>query len=318
MFIAIVLLVVGLSILIVGAELLVKGAASLARRLRVRPLVIGLTVVAFGTSAPELIVNIFSAVKGAPDIAIGNIVGSNISNILLILGIAAIIIPLRVQNSTVKREIPFALLAAVLVFVLGNDILFDQAQAGILSRTDGLALISMFAIFMAYVFGMKRDIADNKGDSTKVYSTGKSVVYVVAGVGLLLLGGKLLVDEAVVLARIVGLSESLIGLTIVAVGTSLPELATSVVAAIHRQNDIAIGNIIGSNIFNVFWILGLTSIILPLPFNAAVNIDVLMMIASTVMLLTFLFIGRRELKRWQGVAFIVCYIAYLIYLAQRG
>jgi len=317
MLIPILLLIVGFVILIAGAEFLVRGASSIARRFGISPIVIGLTVVAFGTSTPELAVNIFSALKGSSDIAIGNIIGSNIANILLILGVSSLVYPLVVKKNTVWKEIPFALLAVVLVYTMGNDSLFDGGSFNSITRTDGFSLIAIFIIFMFYIFG----IAKTSGESEKVvvYKTWIASLMTLGGIGALFLGGNILVNNAVILAQAAGLSEALIGLTIVAVGTSLPELATSVVAAIHKHNDIAVGNIVGSNIFNVFWILGLTATMLQLPFNPATNLDVLVSIGATVMLFMVMFIGKkRTLERWQGGLFILAYVVYIVYLIYRG
>lgn len=318
MFSTILFLIIGLAILILGAEGLVRGAASIAKKAGISPLIIGLTVVAFGTSAPELIVNLIAATKGSADIAIGNIIGSNIANILLILGIATIIYPLSVKNSTVWKEIPFALLAVVLVYTMGNDALFDNSNFNAITRTDGFSLIAIFAIFMFYIFGIaKKDKEQQEG--VKTYSWPISATLTIAGLALLFWGGQLLVNNAIILARLAGLSEALIGLTIVAIGTSLPELATSVTAAIHRHDDIAVGNIVGSNIFNVFWILGLTGTILQLPFSPAVNFDVLISVIATLLLFVFMFIGtRQKLNRWQGILFVLMYVVYLGYLINRG
>jgi len=317
MFIPILFIILGLGILIAGAEFLVRGSASMAKKWGISSIVIGLTIVAFGTSAPELIVNIMSALSGSSDIAIGNIVGSNIANILLILGIASIIYPLSVKSNTVWKEIPFAILAMVLVYTMGNDALFDGVSHNALTRTDGFSLIAIFIIFMFYIFALAK--VEGKPEPIKTYSWTASILMTIAGLILLFVGGKMLVDNAVILARIAGLSEVLIGLTIVAVGTSLPELATSVVAAIHHHDDIAVGNIVGSNIFNVFWILGLTGTMLQLPFNPATNIDVLVGIATSMLLFIFMFIGKKyKINRWQGVLFVTLYIIYTIYLIQRG
>lgn len=295
-----------------------RGAASIARKTGISPLVIGLTVVAFGTSAPELIVNLIAAFKGSTDIAIGNIIGSNIVNILLILGIATIIYPLSVKKSTVWKEIPFALLAMVLVFTMGNDSIFDKTGFNAITRTDGFSLIAIFIIFLYYTFGLSK-IDNAQPEKIKTFSWSTSFFLTIGGLVFLFFGGKILVDNAVILARLAGLSEALIGLTIVAIGTSLPELFTSVIAAIHRHDDIAIGNIVGSNIFNVFWILGLTGTILQLPFSPTVNIDVLVGIVATFLLFIFMFIGtRHKLNRWQGVLFVLMYITYLGYLINRG
>lgn len=317
MFLPISLLIIGLGVLILGAESLVRGSASLARRLGIKPIVIGLTVVAFGTSMPELVVNMLSAARGTADIAIGNIVGSNIANILLILGLAAVVYPLTVKSNTIWKEIPFALLAMILVYAMGNDALFDGVSYNAITRTDGFSLIAMFAIFMFYIFGIAK--TEGKAEEVKIYSWFISTILTLSGLICLFLGGKFLVDNAVVLARLAGLSEVLIGLTIVAVGTSLPELATSVIAAYHHHDDIAVGNIIGSNIFNVFWVLGLTGTILQLPFSPSTNIDVLVGVFATFLLFVFMFIGRkRKLDRWQGVMFMLLYVVYIVYLVNRG
>lgn len=318
MLVAILLVLVGLGLLILGGDVLVKGAASIARKMGISPLVVGLTIVAFGTSAPELVVNLLSAFKGSSALAIGNVVGSNIANILLILGIGAMITPLVVKRSTVWKEIPFALLAAGLLFVMANDALIDGFGFNVLSRSDGLALLGIFAIFMFYVFGIaKADPVDQ--EPIKHYTNLLAGLMVLFGMGLLFFGGKLLVDNAVILARLAGLSEGLIGLTVVAIGTSLPELVTSVMAALRKQSDIAIGNVVGSNIFNVFWILGVTSLILPLEFDPAANFDLMMVVIATLVLFFAMFVGRRHvLERWQGVLMFAGYLGYIAYLVMRG
>lgn len=326
MLLPILFLVIGLAILLVGAEALVRGASSLARRLGVPALVVGLTIVAFGTSAPELIVNLFAATKGTTDIAIGNVIGSNIANILLILGLAAIIRPLTVKSSTVWKEIPLALLAVVMVFVMGNDIALDKQSSNILTRTDGLALIGFFIIFLYYNFGLvtlnkQKGVKKTKSDKEEgaAYSIPISLLLTFAGLICLFYGGKLLVSNAIAIAQLAGLSEALIGLTVVAVGTSLPELATSIIAARKGEADIAVGNVVGSNIFNVMWILGLTSTIAPLPFSATALNDVLVSIAVTFMLFIAIFIGtRHQIDRWQGALFVVLYLAYTTTLIIRG
>lgn len=319
LFITLGLLVIGLGILIFGADALVRGASSIGRAFNIPPLVIGLTIVAFGTSTPELTVNVYSALTGATDLAIGNILGSNIANILLILGISAAIVPLAVKSSTVKWEIPLALLAMLLVFSFGSDVLFDGGTANTLTRTDGFALLGFFVIFMFYVFALvKRDPAPpSEGEQVegKSMNMSLSILYVLAGLGGLILGGKLLVDQAVILAGLAGLSESVIGLTVVAIGTSLPELATSVIAALKKEVDIAVGNVVGSNIFNVFWILGATSVIAPLPVTASFAVDAWVAIGATLLLFFALFVGTRgRIDRAQGLLFIALYVAYVGYL----
>ena len=314
------LLPIGFVFLIKGAGFLVDGASSIAKRLGVSALVIGLTIVAFGTSAPELIVNIFASIKGNTDIAIGNILGSNIANILLILGISAVIYPLAVKKGTVWKEIPFAFLAVVVTAFMVNDAFIDGGSWSGLTRIDGLVLISFFIIFLYYTFGISKvEAADMSEVSIHHYSLPRACLMVGGGLVGLTVGGKWIVDAAVALATTLGVSEALIGLTIVAVGTSLPELATSAVAAYKKDVDIAVGNIVGSNIFNIFWILGVSAIINPLPFSSILMRDVLMTIIATLLLFIALFIGKRHtLERWQGVCFIALYFGYVAYLVIRG
>jgi len=306
----------GFIALIKGADLLVDSASSLANRLGISALVIGLTVVAFGTSAPELAVNILASLSNSTDIAIGNILGSNIVNILLILGVSAIFYPLAVQKGTVWKEIPFALLAVVVLGFLVAD--FE------VSRNDGLVLIFFFAAFIIYIYRLTRRekstntiLADSKNGVSQ--SLVKSWTMVIIGMVGLVVGGKWIVDGAVAFAAGFGVSEALIGLTIVAIGTSLPEMATSIVAAYKKNVDIAVGNIVGSNIFNIFWILGVSSIIQPLPFSSGLTTDLKVTFVVTLALFLALFVGKKYiLERWQGVAFVILYIFYTAYLIVRG
>jgi cation:H+ antiporter len=316
-----ILFFIGFATLIKGADLLVKGSSLIAHRFGISSLVIGLTIVAFGTSAPELVVNIMASLQGNTDIAIGNIVGSNIVNILLILGISALIYPLAVQKSTVWKEIPLALLAMLMVSIMANDIALDNASTSALTRIDGFVLIGFFIIFLYYIFGISKESANTSEAEEKItqYSSVHSTVMVILGITGLVIGGKWIVDGAVTFASSLGVSEALIGLTIVAVGTSLPELATSAVAAYRKNVDIAIGNVVGSNIFNVFWILGVSSLIKPLPFSPALTVDLVVAVLATVLLFLALFVGKRHtLERWQGGVFVVLYVAYIIYLVMRG
>lgn len=323
MFVTVILFVVGFIVLVKGADMLVGGASSLAARLGVSALVIGLTIVAFGTSAPELIVNLLASLQGNTDIAIGNILGSNIVNILLILGICAAMYPLTVSKGTTWKEIPFALLAVVMLGCLALDQRLGGADTSVISLGDGLVLIGFFAIFLYYIFAIAK--SDNgqsvpaEAEAVQVQSLLRSIIFIVVGLVGLVIGGKWIVDGAIVFATALGVSESLIGLTIVAVGTSLPELATSVAAVYRRNIDIAVGNIVGSNIFNIFWILGMSAVITPLPFSEQFSVDLLVTFGATALLFGALFIGRKHtLERWQGVAFICLYIAYIVYLIGRG
>lgn len=313
-----ILFILGFVILIKGADLLVDGASSLAKKFKISSLVIGLTIVAFGTSAPELIVNIIASVKGSTEIAIGNILGSNIANILLILGISAVIFPLAVKKHTTWKEIPLSLLAVLVIGFLANDALIDNADFSVISRIDGLILISFFTIFLYYTFGIAKSGFEAETD-IKEFGILKSTLFIIAGLIGLFFGGQWIVEGAVAIATALNISQSLIGLTIVAIGTSLPELATSALAAYKKQADIAVGNVVGSNIFNIFWILGLSSIIKPLPFSLATNIDIGMVILASLALFVFMFIGKKHiLERWQGAFFIISYVVYIIFLVIRG
>lgn len=312
------LLVGGLALLIYGADWLVSGASSVAHTWGISPLVVGLTIVAFGTSMPELTVNIYSALTGATDLAVGNVIGSNIANILLVLGLAAIVYPLSVKSSTVKWEIPLAFLASILLLVSGLDVYLDGAPADVLTRTDGFGLLALFVVFFFYVVALTKlhhttdkDIAGDT-DAKPAWLSG---VLILGGLVGLVVGGKILVDQAVILATLAGLSESVIGLTVVAVGTSLPELATSVIAAMKKQVDIAVGNVVGSNIFNIFWILGVTAVITPLPIPEGFVIDASVAAVATAILFASIFIGRKKhIDRWQGWVFVALYLCYLGYL----
>lgn len=309
------LFVIGFVLLIKGADMLVDGASSLARRFRVSSLVIGLTIVAFGTSAPELIVNLLASAQGNTEIAIGNILGSNIANILLILGVSAFIYPLAAQKSTTWKEIPFSLLAALVLGVLAHDVLVDGGAANAITRIDGIVLLAFFIIFLYYIAAIAKSGGEGEANEDSGFTTKKSIAYIILGLVGLVIGGKWIVDGAVGVAESFGVSQSLIALTIVAVGTSLPELATSVVAARKKQSDIAIGNVVGSNIFNIFFILGTSAVIRPLPFSPNSAVDVAMTIAASVILFGLLFIGRRQVvERWQGAVMVLIYVAYVAFL----
>lgn len=309
------LLFAGLALLAIGANQLVDGASALAKRMNVPSIVIGLTIVAFGTSAPELSVNLVAAIQHDTDIALGNVVGSNILNILLILGISALFSPLAVKSNTTWIEIPLALLAALVVLATANDRLLDGAPGSVVSRADGIVLLFFFIIFLVYNFQL---IRNNKGEDdleVKDYSKARSVVYILLGLALLVAGGRIMVESAVSIARQWGISERIIALTIISVGTSLPELATSVAAAVKKNTDIAIGNVVGSNIFNIFFILGLSAVVYPLPIQDASQFDILVNILANTLLFLFIFIGRgRRIVQWEGVLFLLLYGAYLLAL----
>ncbi|KKS35509.1 MAG: Na+/Ca+ antiporter, CaCA family [Parcubacteria group bacterium GW2011_GWD2_42_14] len=308
------LFILGFFLLIKGADFLVDGSASIARKLAISPIVIGLTIVAFGTSAPEFIVNIFASINGNTEIAIGNILGSNIVNILFILGISAIIYPIATKRNTVWKEIPLSLLAAILLGVMANDTLIDGGTFSGLTRIDGIVLLAFFIIFLYYTFGISK-VTGGSSDDIQELSYTKSITFVLTGLLGLVVGGKWIVDGAVVIAENFNVSQSLIGLTIVAIGTSLPELATSAIAAYKKQTDIAIGNVVGSNIFNIFWILGFSALIRPLPFSRSSDVDILMTILASAILFFIMFVGKKHvIERWQGVLMVLLYISYVAYL----
>ncbi|MHC1703567.1 MAG: calcium/sodium antiporter [Tenuifilaceae bacterium] len=313
------LIIGGLALLVFGANWLVDGASSIADKFGISPLTIGLTVVAFGTSMPELIVNVLSSASGNSELAIGNVIGSNTFNIFLILGVAAIIKPIQVQSKTVKIEVPFSLLAALVLLVLANDVFLNGESKSILTLSDGLIFLSFFIVFMFYTFINARKPNDSGEITIKKYKMSISTIMVIGGLGLLFLGGKFVVDGAVSIATFLGVSQSLIGLTIVAAGTSLPELATTAVAAYKNNSDMAIGNVVGSNIFNIFFILGVSSIIKPLPFYASSNIDILVTCLASMLLFIFVLIGPgKQIDRKEGGLFIGLYIAYTIYLISNS
>ncbi len=314
-----ILLILGFFFLIKGAELLVDGSSSLAKRFRISNIVIGLTIVAFGTSAPELIINIISSFRGSADLAIGNIIGSSIANILLIGGVAAMIYPLRILGGTAKKEIPLSLGAVILLLLLVNDFFIPKTGMLFLSRLDGMILLGFFLIFIYYTFGLLKTESKQTEEYEK-YHLSITLAYIVIGVVSLFIGGQWVVSSVSKIALQFGFSQALMGLTIIAIGTSLPELATSAVAAYKKNADLAVGNIVGSNIFNIFWILGLSAIIKPLAFNEALNTDILVAIGSTVILFYFVLTGKesRRVERWEGVALFCFYLIYLVFLIWRG
>ncbi len=316
---------VGFVFILKGADLLVTGASQIAARYHIPEIIVGLTIVSFGTSMPELAVSVLASLDGHTDLAIGNILGSNIANVLLVLGVSAIIAPLPVKSATVLSEIPFSLLAAILVGFLANAALFSNPTFDLtLSRLDGLFLLFFLALFMGYIFKVTKNGYGSKGredreDVTDPESLMIPAISVLLGMVGLYLGGKWVVDGAMGIAAMLGMSESVIALTIVAIGTSLPELLTSAVAAFKKNTDIAIGNVVGSNIFNLLWVLGLSAVIKDLPFDHINNLDLVMVIFSSALLLLALEVGRKAvIDRWKGIVFVLLYVAYLVYLVQRG
>ncbi|WP_339792391.1 MAG: calcium/sodium antiporter [Imperialibacter sp.] len=319
----IVLVIVGFVLLIKGADFLVSGASSLAKRFHVSDIAIGLTIVAMGTSAPELVVNIISGTEGYDGAVFGNIIGSNIFNMFLILGIAAVIYPISVQKSSLWKEIPYSLLATLVFFVLVNDVLFFGAKENILSIVDSVILLVMFSMFLLYIFFNLKKGGNSEGEEDiVVFTSVKTTLMVIGGLAGLTFGGKLIVDNAVAMARFFEVSERLIGLTILAAGTSLPELATTVVAALHKKSDLAIGNIIGSNVFNLLLVLGTSGLVSsgysPLTFDTVLNTDLYVIMGGTMMLFVFMYtFGKYKLDRAEGFLYLLCFISYTYYLFIR-
>ncbi|WP_299758467.1 calcium/sodium antiporter [uncultured Pontibacter sp.] len=315
------LFAIGFVILIKGADMLVDGASSIAKRYGLSDMVVGLTVVSFGTSLPELIVNILASMQGQPELAIGNVFGSNVANLLLILGVTALICPLPIKRNTILTEIPFSLIATLLVGFLANATLLNSRYDLYISRLDGAILLGFFGMFMVYIYNVAKTNKDEvlPDEETQVMPIGKSILFIAIGALGLFLGGKWVVDGAVHIAQSMGLSESFIGLTVVAIGTSLPELVTSAMAAYRRNIDIAVGNVVGSNIFNLLWILGISALISPLPFNVMNNSDIIMMILASTMLILAMPIGKRNaIDRFNGIIFLLVYFSYIGYLIIRG
>lgn len=310
-----VLLLIGFVILIFGADRLVEASASLARKFKVPDIAIGLTIVAFGTSAPELVVNTFAAINGSGDIALGNIVGSNIFNILVILGLSAMIFPLQVKTKTTWIEIPLTLIAGIVIFLFANDLLIDKQNYSAITRIDGIIMLLFFIIFTVYTFSLMKQGDTGEDIPTKNYKMITAVSFIILGIFCLVMGGKLIVDNAVMIAKGFGISERIIAITIISAGTSLPELATSLVAAFKKNTDIAVGNIVGSNIFNVFLIGGISSTIRDIPLSKGANLDLALNIIATVLLFIFVFTGKgRRISRIEGGIFFTMYIGYIIYI----
>ena len=277
---SILFLLVGLGLILSGANFLTDGAAALAKRFNISSLVIGLTIVAFGTSAPELTVSIVSAINGSAELSIGNVVGSNIFNILMIVGVTAVVAPITITKGTLTKEIPLAILSCVVVLICANDVFLETGAENILNRADGLLMLCFFAIFLGYTFAIAHDNTGEEQAEIGPLSTWRCLLYIVGGLVALIFGGRLFVNGSSEIARSLGVGESVIGLTLVAMGTSLPELATSVVAALKKNPEIAIGNVIGSNLFNVFFVLGMSATITPLPLGGITNVDLFYFISG--------------------------------------
>jgi len=316
-----IIFIIGFIFLIKGADWLVEGSSALARRFGIPSIIIGLTVVAFSTSLPEMVVNVFSALEGNTDIALGNVIGSNLANILLILGLTSAIMPLNVKKATAWKEIPFSLVAILVLFVMSNDKSIDNMKWSVLTASDGILLLFFFGFFLYYVIkmalGNREKTADENGKPQ--VPPWKIVLFLAGGITGLYFGGKWVVNSAVTIARTFGLSDYLISATIIAFGTSSPELITSIVAAVKKEPDLSVGNVVGSNIFNVLLVLGVTSIIKPIPVNPGINYDLIFNMLVNLYLFLFLFIGEKyQLKRWQGFFMVALYVMYILYVILRG
>jgi cation:H+ antiporter len=313
------LILIGLVALLAGAYLLVRGGGSLALKLGISELTVGLTIVALGTSAPELVVSVLADYSGAADLALGNVIGSNITNILLILGITSLLKPLNLQRTLRWREIPFTLMSCLVLLVMCNDGILTGSDHDRLGRVDGLVLLFFLALFLYYVFSVARQKDHEVVGKVSPVALPLALLMVIAGVVSLALGGEWVLQGASKMAAALGMSQALIGLTIVAVGTSLPELATSALAAWRGNADLAVGNVVGSNILNIFWVLGVSSIISPIGFIPALNLDLLVMLLATVLFFIFTYTGHRnKIDKAEGALFLCCYLAYLVYAVYRG
>ncbi|MCP4213894.1 MAG: calcium/sodium antiporter [bacterium] len=317
MIISFLLLVLGFVLVVKGADVLIDGSSSLAKQLQIPEIVIGLTVVAFGTSAPELVVNVYSSLAGKSQMVLGNVIGSNICNTFLILGIASLIYPLTVQRNSVRKEIPFSLLAAAVFFFLVNDTTLWNSQVNRITRLDGLLLFALFCFFIYYTFILSKTASAGFDDIT-AFSPRKSWLLILLGMAGLFAGGKLVVDNAVQIARQLGVSEKLIAVTIVSLGTSLPELAASAVAALKKRSDLAVGNVVGSNIFNILLVMGVSSGFSPIRYDTIFNIDLAVFVFGTLLMLVFIFVGKKhKISRPQAVSLLLMYAAYVIYAVGR-
>ncbi len=301
----------GFAILIAGAQLMVNGASSIGLKLNVSQMVMGLTIVALGTSLPELIVNIFAGIKGNTNLAIGNILGSNITNTLLVVGAAALVIPIHFKKKTLQRDIPFSLFAPVLLFLLANDFIFGRPN--IISRSDGVILLIFLGFFLYFTFFKQGKISSTEKEDFKQYSWTLSLLFLIIGSLGLYFGGEWIVDGAVKIANAMGISDTAMGLTLVAGATSLPELATSLIAARKNNADLALGNAVGSNILNILMVLGITALIKPIPYAPKLNIELGLVFFSGLLLLIFGKLGRNKntLNRFEGLLLVLIYIAFI-------
>ena len=315
MLLSVILLLAGLGLILVGANMLTDGASAVAKRWGVSDLVIGLTVAAFGTSAPELVISIMSAINGSAGLAIGNVVGSNIFNVFVIIGVTAMLAPIAVDRNLMTKDIPLVMLSALVLLAMGNGPLLDGDATPLLTRVDGIILLLFFAIFMRYTFAQAKNTNADEIDNNpqvKPMKGFKAAAWIILGLAGLIVGGEMFVDSASTIAHGLGVSDAVIGLTIVAAGTSLPELATSVTAALKGRTGMALGNVIGSNIFNIFMVLGCAATIRELPFGGISNFDLLAMTLACVLFWAFAtFYKVRTITRAEGILLFACYVGYV-------
>ncbi len=314
-----VLLVVGLVLLVKGADFFVDGSSSIARSLRVPSIIIGLTIVAFGTSSPEAAVSIIAGIKNQNDIAVGNVLGSNIFNLLAVVGICAIIKPISIKKEIIAKEYPFSILATAVLLVLACDAILNGNAENFITRSDSIIMLLFFAVFLYSIITTalrSRSNSEETDENKPKYSIGKSIIFTVGGLAAIIIGGQFVVDSATKIALTFGISESLVGLTIVAIGTSLPELVTSIVAARKGESDIAVGNVVGSNIFNIFFVLSSSSIISKIKISTENIVDLFILFG--IILLVYLFcITKRKVSRIEGIVLTAGYAAYLAYIIMR-
>ena len=315
------LLVLGFILLIKGADILIDGASGLAKSLGLSPMVIGLSIVAFGTSAPEAAISINAALQGSDEIALSNIVGSNIFNVAVVIGIMALLSPLKVDRQTTHREIPYALLACILLLILVFDTALQQTESNVITRVDGLIFLAFFSLFIYYLYRISKTSNNNhkietKPKHSKNHNKTKQILYFTIGLAGIVLGGKFVVDSSVAIALSWGISETLIALTIIAAGTSLPELVAGIVAVVKKEIDIAVGNIIGSSIFNILFVLGITSVITPIYATSEQIVDTFIMIFLHILLLIFA-INRFTISRKEGSILFASYLVFLAFIIIR-
>lgn len=325
-FLDLIILVVGFIALVKGADIFVDGSASLARKLKVSGLIIGLTIVAFGTSAPELAVSTLAALRGSNDIALSNVTGSNIFNLLCVLGVCAILAPVPSSEDILKRDMPFSIIITVIVWIFGGGLFFINAmgdpgiansqEIGVVGRLEGIILLIIFAVYMVVLIKASRKGSDNDSSEYTDKPMAKCIVFIVIGLVLIVVGGQAVVNSAKSIAYTCGMSETLVGLTIVAIGTSLPELVTSIVAARKNETGLAVGNVVGSNIFNIMFILGITTLINPVSVSLESSADLIVLVAVSIVSYIFL-ITNRELKRFEGIIMILLYVLQVSYAIVR-